>query len=57
MITWRLEPENAGTRLLFEHSGFDLESPLGKQAFEGMGGGWPKILPRIEAAINATGAN
>lgn len=55
-ITWRLEAEGTGTRLLFEHSGFDLESPLGKMAFEGMGGGWPKILARIEAAINTIGS-
>ena len=52
-ITWRLEPEGAGTRLHLEHSGFDLDSPLAKQAFEGMGAGWPKILKRIEPAISA----
>ena len=52
-ITWRLEPENAGTRLHFEQAGFDLESPLGKLAFEGMGQGWPRILQRIAPAIEA----
>ena len=46
-ITWRLEPENSGTRLHLEHSGFDLDSPLGKMAFDGMGGGWPKVLERM----------
>lgn len=50
-ITWRLQPDGAGTRLSLEHSGFDLESPLGKAAFEGMGGGWPSILTRIAPAI------
>jgi uncharacterized protein YndB with AHSA1/START domain len=51
-ITWRLEPENGGTRLHLEHSGFDLDSPLGKKAFEGMGGGWPAVLERIAPAID-----
>lgn len=50
-ITWRLEPEENGTRLHLEHSGFDLESPLARQAFEGMGEGWPTVLARIEGAI------
>lgn len=50
-ITWRLEPEGAGTRLLFEQRGFDLDSPLGKTAFQGMGGGWPGILKRIAGVL------
>lgn len=52
-ITWRLETEGNGTRLHLEHSGFDLTSPLAKQAFEGMGGGWPKVLQGIAPALNA----
>ncbi len=50
-ITWRLEPENSGTRLHFEQSGFDLDSPMGKTAFEGMANGWPRVLERIAPAI------
>jgi uncharacterized protein YndB with AHSA1/START domain len=50
-ITWRLEAEGEGTRLSLEHKGFDLDSPLGKSAFEGMGGGWPRVLTRIEPAL------
>lgn len=53
MITWRLEPENSGTRLYLEHSGFDLDSPQGQTAFNGMGGGWPKVLDGIEPALDA----
>lgn len=53
-ITWRLQAEGGGTRLFLEHNGFDLDSPLGKAAFEGMGGGWPKILASIESAIPAS---
>ncbi len=50
-ITWRLEPEGEGTRLSLEHRGFDRDSPLGKTAFHGMGGGWPHVLTRIEPAL------
>jgi uncharacterized protein YndB with AHSA1/START domain len=50
-ITWRLEPEGTGTRLFLEHSGFDLDSPLGKTAYDGMGDGWPAVLERIESVL------
>lgn len=52
-ITWRLQPEGKGTRLFLEHKGFDLATPMGAAAFNGMGGGWPKILSRIAPAIEA----
>lgn len=52
-ITWRLEPEGTGTRLFLEHSGFDLDSPLAKTAYDGMGGGWPGVLERIEPVLDA----
>jgi uncharacterized protein YndB with AHSA1/START domain len=52
-ITWRLEPENGGTRLHLEHSGFDPDSPLAKMAFEGMSRGWPGVLERIGPAIES----
>lgn len=50
-ITWRLQAEGEGTRLSLEHKGFDLDSPLGKTAFQGMGGGWSKVLARIEPVL------
>lgn len=52
-ITWRLEPEAGGTRLHLKHAGLDLDSPLSRRAFEGMGGGWPAILGRLAPAIDA----
>ena len=52
-ITWRLEPKGDGTLLSLEHRGFDLDSPMARSAFEGMGNGWPKVLARIEQAIAA----
>jgi uncharacterized protein YndB with AHSA1/START domain len=50
-ITWRLKAEGRGTRLFLEHKGFDLDSPMAKAAFEGMGGGWPTILKAIAPAL------
>ncbi len=50
-ITWRLEPENDGTRLHLEQVGYDLDSPMGKMAFEGMRNGWPSVLERIAGVI------
>ncbi|HEX6040194.1 SRPBCC domain-containing protein [Longimicrobium sp.] len=50
-ITWRLEPEGEGTRLSLEHAGFDLDSPLGRRAYEGMGGGWPGVMRRMDRAL------
>ncbi len=49
-IAWRLEPEDEGTRLYLEHAGFDLDSPLGRQAFAGMGNGWPHVQPTTSSA-------
>lgn len=50
-ITWKLAPAGTGTRLTLIHDGFDLDSPLGKQALEGMGAGWPALLRRIEIVV------
>jgi uncharacterized protein YndB with AHSA1/START domain len=50
-ITFRLEPEGDGTRLFFTHAGFNLDSPRGRSALEGMGNGWPGLLARIESKI------
>ncbi len=50
-ITWQLIPEGNGTRLRLTHEGFDLASPLGRTAFEGMRGGWPGVLARLEEVL------
>lgn len=55
VITWRLAPEGKGTRLFLEHTGFDLDSPLGKQAFHGMGEGWPHLLERLGTRLTDEG--
>lgn len=50
-VTWRIEAEGSGTRLSLEHKGFDLDSPMGRTALEGMGQGWPGVLKRIGPAL------
>jgi len=52
-ITWRLEPEGEGTVLSLEHAGFDLASPMGERAYQGMGAGWEGVLARIETALES----
>jgi uncharacterized protein YndB with AHSA1/START domain len=51
VITWTLTPENAGTRLKLTHDRFDMQSPIGRQASEGMKAGWPNVLQRLEAVF------
>lgn len=54
-VTWRLEPEGHGTRMLLTHSGFDPDDPDQARAFEIMGGGWRShILRRMIATLDAT---
>jgi uncharacterized protein YndB with AHSA1/START domain len=55
-IAWRLEPEGEGTRLHVEHAGFDLDSPPGRQAYAGMGNGWPHVLNNVQRVLDAEGA-
>ena len=51
-ITWRLQPEGAGTRLSLAHEGFNLDSPMGMQAFNGMKPGWPGVLANIAKVLD-----
>jgi uncharacterized protein YndB with AHSA1/START domain len=53
IITWRMTPEASGTRLELTHEGFNVDSPMGRQALEGMKPGWPKVLARLEAVLAA----
>ena len=50
-VTWRLEPVEGGTVLHLEHAGFNLDTPMGQQAIQGMGSGWPGLLSRIEKVL------
>jgi uncharacterized protein YndB with AHSA1/START domain len=55
IITWRLAPEGEGTRLTLTHEGFDLDSPMGRQALEGMKPGWPQVLARLQVVLSDLG--
>ena len=50
-VSFRLEPDGEGTRILFEHSGFDLSLPGGDQAFHGAEFGWAKMLGELPAVV------
>lgn len=51
-VTWRLEAVEDGTVLHLEHAGFRLDTPMGQQALQGMGNGWPGLLSRIEGVLS-----
>jgi uncharacterized protein YndB with AHSA1/START domain len=42
-VTWRLEPEGRGTRLMLEHAGFDLSDPIQRMAQRALDGGWRSV--------------
>jgi uncharacterized protein YndB with AHSA1/START domain len=50
-VSFRLEPDGDGTRLVFEHSGFDLSHPFGEQAFKGAEFGWAKMLGQLSLVV------
>jgi uncharacterized protein YndB with AHSA1/START domain len=50
-VRFRLEPDGGGTRLFFEHSGFDLSQPGGNQALKGAEFGWAKMLGQLPAVV------
>lgn len=50
-VSFRLEPEGEGTRLFFEHSGFDVAAPFGQQAYKGAEYGWARMLKQLAAVL------
>ena len=50
-VTFRLEPDGQGTRVLFEHSGFDLSQPWCKAALKGAEFGWKNMLEKLPAVV------
>jgi uncharacterized protein YndB with AHSA1/START domain len=51
IISWRLVPEGTGTRLHLVHEGFNLDTPMGRTALEGMRPGWPQVLQGMERVL------
>ena len=56
-VSFRLELEGEGTRIFFEHSGFDLSQPRGDQALRGAEFGWAKMLGHLPAVVAALAAD
>ncbi|HEY8768772.1 MAG TPA: SRPBCC domain-containing protein [Dehalococcoidia bacterium] len=56
-VTYRLEPDGAGTRLFFEQSGFDISQPWGDQALKGAEYGWSKMLEQLAGVVAGLGAH
>lgn len=50
-VTFHLQPDGQGTRLLFEHSGFEVSQPWGEQAFRGAEYGWAKMLKQLALVV------
>jgi uncharacterized protein YndB with AHSA1/START domain len=50
-VSFQLQPDGDGTRLLFEHAGFDVSQPWGEQAFKGAQFGWAKMLEQLSAVV------
>ena len=53
-LAWQLAPEGAGTHLVLEHAGFDVQAEAGRAAHEGMGAGWPRVLERLQQLLAAS---
>lgn len=50
-VSFQLQPDGDGTRLLFEHSGFEVSQPWGEQAFRGAEYGWAKMLKQLALVV------
>ena len=51
-VTFQLEPDGDGTRILFEHAGFDIAQPFGEQALRGAEFGWAKMFKQLAAGLD-----
>jgi uncharacterized protein YndB with AHSA1/START domain len=56
-VSFRLEPDGGGTRLFFEHAGFDLSQTWADQAIKGAEAGWAKMLKQLTAVVAGLAAN
>ena len=50
-VSFRLELDGDGTRVLFEHSGFDVSQPWGEEAFQGAKFGWAKMFKQLRVVV------
>ena len=52
VVTWTLTPVDGGTHVRMEHSGF---RPQDEAGYQGMGGGWPRIVEGLERVAGQQG--
>ncbi|QDU31015.1 hypothetical protein ETAA8_61680 [Anatilimnocola aggregata] len=52
-VSFRLEPDGDGTRIYFEHSGFDFSQPYADQAFGGAEHGWERMFKHLATVVAA----
>jgi uncharacterized protein YndB with AHSA1/START domain len=51
-LTWQLVTAGTGTRVVLEQSGFDLDNPQHRFAFDNMGPGWRDVvLPKLSVLL------
>jgi uncharacterized protein YndB with AHSA1/START domain len=56
LVSYRLEPEGAGTRLRFEHSGFDLSDPIQQASYRGLQGWGAGLDVALRREVDALAA-
>lgn len=56
LVTYRLEPEGDGTRLHFEHSGFDLSDPIQQASYRGLQGWSASLDVALRREVDALAA-
>jgi uncharacterized protein YndB with AHSA1/START domain len=56
-VSFRLEPDGDGTRVFFEHSGFDHSQGWSDQAIQGAEYGWAKMLKQLSAVVAGLAAD
>jgi uncharacterized protein YndB with AHSA1/START domain len=56
-VTFRLEPNGTGTRLFFEHAGFDFTQPYCEPAVKGLEFGYKKIFEQFQAVLKRQAAS
>ena len=54
-VTCQLEPDGNGTRLVFEHSGFDFSQPYCAPAVKGLEFGYSKLFEKLPGVVAGLG--
>jgi hypothetical protein len=56
-VSFQLEPDGDGTRLVLEHTGFDLSLPWAEEAFHGAEYGWAQMLKQLATVVASSAAS